>query len=117
MNRLSIKLVDQVILSWSIRFKGSGKTPAELKLLVREYHEDLLAENFTDKSFVSAAKYARRKCTFFPTIPDLVSARAEVRRVEERRKALKQLPDPDLTHEEIEENLRRVREIIESVQN
>lgn len=48
-------------------------TVEQLKLLSREYFEDLQSENVTSEEFEFASREARKRCSFFPKVADILS--------------------------------------------
>jgi NADH:ubiquinone oxidoreductase subunit F (NADH-binding) len=48
-------------------------TVEQIKLLSREYFEDLQSENVTYEEFEIASREARKRCSFFPKVADILS--------------------------------------------
>jgi hypothetical protein len=66
-----------------------------------------------------AERIVVKRCRFFPTMADIMEAVQEVRaqdkerrRIQQQAQQLEQLAMPELTEEEIEENIGRIRAII-----
>jgi hypothetical protein len=104
---------------WSVRFKDRKPDPAEMTYLAREYSRDLADERVTESEFKRAERIVVKRCRFYPVMADILDAVKEVReqdreqrRIEQQEAQRKQLAAPELTEEEIQENLRRIREII-----
>lgn len=78
---------------------------------------DMWLEDFKDISadvFIDACKLHRRSSSFLPTGKDILERCSDV--WEERRRKIKKLPEPipDLSPEEIKENVKRVRKVIKN---
>lgn len=70
--------VEKVLVSWTSRFRERTYTPAQLRLLIDDYHEDLVEEGFTDMQWLRSAKIARRNSEFFPSMKQILAARETV---------------------------------------
>ncbi len=113
--RLDRNLVARVVATWNIRFREAKYAPEQLDLIAREYYEDLVELNFSNASFTRAAKHARKHCRFFPKIADLIDARVVIGNMDASNRAqIEHLPD--LSEEQMEENLKRVRQIIQNLE-
>jgi hypothetical protein len=76
---IEIGIVKKAVYSWSIRFKESVRVNEELLILSEEYLEDLLDEYVSEKEFAFACKEARKKCSFFPKMCDILKYVGEYR--------------------------------------
>jgi hypothetical protein len=63
----------------AIRFPSAGYTPDQLRLLSREYHEDLVDE-MCKEDFDAAIRIVRKRAKFFPTVAEIIEACQEVKR-------------------------------------
>lgn len=109
---LNIITVKKAVYSWSIRFKETVRVNEELLILSEEYLEDLLDEYVSEKEFAYACKEARKKCSFFPKMCDILEYVGEYRSNPPRSDCL-QLEEnvglqAPMTSEQAEKNLKRL---------
>lgn len=69
----------KTLIALSIRFPFAGYTPDQLRLLSREYHEDLVDE-MCREDFDAAIRIVRKRAKFFPTVAEIIEACQEVKR-------------------------------------
>lgn len=108
----TIATVKKAVYSWSLRFREAVRNNDELRLLSDEYLEDLLDENVSDKEFSFACKEARKRCSFFPKMCDILKYVGEYRAnpPPSDNLALEEYSglDAPLTDEQIERNVKRL---------
>lgn len=110
---LTYQEVQEVMAGWSIRYREAGYTPDQLEFLTDDYLEDLADEQVTSNQFQEAVKLVRKRCRFFPKVADILEAREKVCRNPSRYTNNLQIADTssehDLTPEEIDKNLERLK--------
>lgn len=101
-SRLTMEMVEEVMMNWSIRFKEKSYSPEELTILAEDYYEDLLEEGFTKGLFERTVKLVRKRAEYFPSMKLLLSCREEaqalINREADEREAAKEralLMEPD----------------------
>jgi len=77
--KLDANHVAKTLIAMAIRFPSAGYTPDQLRLLSREYHEDLVDE-MCKEDFDAAIRIVRKRAKFFPTVAEIIEACQEVKR-------------------------------------
>lgn len=101
----------------AIRFPFAGYTPDQIRLLSREYHEDLVGE-MCQEDFNSAIRIVRKRAKFFPSVAEIIEACQEAKRSEPGYASMpyyKEYEEQEYTEEEWEKsNKARLKALAKS---
>lgn len=106
--KLGANHVARTIISLAIRFPAAGYAPDQLRLLAREYHEDLVDE-MCQEDFDAAIRIVRKRTKFFPTVAEIIEACKEVKQSEPGYASIpcyRQYEAHEMTDEEWDESNR-----------
>lgn len=97
----------------SLSYPSIKHTNEEIEILAEVWEESF--DNVSPDVFKDAMRLHREASNYFPTIKDVLECCNSV--WDDRRRNIKGLPEPlpDLTAEEIKENVARVRDMIKKV--
>lgn len=76
--KLEYNQVAKTLISLGIRFPSAGYTPDQLKLLAREWCEDLQGEMCAE-DFDAAIKLVRKQVKFFPSVAEVIEAATSIK--------------------------------------
>jgi hypothetical protein len=102
--------VTKELIKMSLSYPMNKQTIEEFEILAEIWLESLV--NISSNVFIDAMRLHREASNFFPTVKDMLDCCNSV--WEARRRSIKKLPEPipDLTPEQIKENVKRVKEVM-----
>jgi len=76
---LTLPQVQESLMRLVSHYPEAGHTGATLRVIASDYFEDLTEDRTSQEEFLQVVKLARRRCSFFPKVSDIIKLRDEIR--------------------------------------